>query len=195
MKTPAQAAVDTVIGRALTPALKALGYRKGGRTFRRTLPRCVHVVNVQSSASSSATEARFTLNLGVYFPEAHSDALCGSHRSGAAGPQESDCCVRARIGTLAGRGDTWWTVRSGGDAAAAESELHALVVQHALPWLERMSEPRLARGSADSACAIALALVEGDRDGAKALAAQALAESPSATGFHAWTRSLGLLPR
>ncbi len=195
-ESPAATAIEEVIRRAVVPELKPLGFRRAGRTFRRTLRECIQVVNVQSSRWNDAREGQFTLNLGVYFPAAHAemrDLLRWS--PGTAGPTEPECTVRRRIGRLLPSNlDKWWTVRPAEPSDRVVEEVRALLRDPALPWVERVSTLAGARAEADGGPAIALSLLLGDLEAARRLAERALAESPRATALHAWTRARGLLP-
>jgi hypothetical protein len=197
-KTPAQKTLDDVIARALVPALKPRGYRKAGRTFRRTAERCVQVVNVQSSVGSTAEIVRFTLNLGVYFPEVNTVGASLYRTSpGPAGPDESECHLRTRIGALLpGNGDHWWEVAANANVDAVVATIDLAIRDHGLPWLDEMADFDTARREA--ACqrgpdGIMFALVAGARDDARALVAALLADRPHATGLASWARTQGLL--
>ena len=87
--------IDEVIRTGLAPALKAQGYKKAARTFRRREPGHTLVVNVQGSSWNSDADGSFTLNLGVYFPTVvpFLDWMRAVER-----PTEPDCVVRQRIG-------------------------------------------------------------------------------------------------
>jgi hypothetical protein len=72
-KTPAQARLDEVVAKALTPILKAAGYRKQGRTFRRKHANCVSkmsacswkrltVVGLFAFSALSRAEQEVTIN-------------------------------------------------------------------------------------------------------------------------------------
>lgn len=60
--------VDLIAREALAEPLKAAGYRKDGRTWRRRTGESVLVVNVQASRWNDQSGGQFTLNVGVYFP-------------------------------------------------------------------------------------------------------------------------------
>jgi hypothetical protein len=60
--------IDRIAVDALVAPLKAAGYRRAGRTWRRRLKDAVQVVHVQASRSNVGADGRFTLTAGVYFP-------------------------------------------------------------------------------------------------------------------------------
>ncbi|MCE9576612.1 MAG: DUF4304 domain-containing protein [Deltaproteobacteria bacterium] len=196
--TPAQQALDAVIARAITPALKPLGYRKTGRTFRCTAARAVRVVNVQASRSSTAQRLTFAINLGVYYPEV--GALGESlyrFSPGPAGPGEADCQLRQRLGALCtGRDDLWWEVIAGTELDPVTAAVADALRTHGLPWLDARGDFEAGRreaGREEGVAAILFALVAGDRDLARALATALVARSPRATAVASWARAQGLL--
>lgn len=192
-KTPAQAALDEVIGQALTPTLKADGYKKSAHTFRRTTDRCVQVLSVQASQYSGATELRFTINLGVYFPEVQA-AMAGflAWTPGPAGPTESECQVRARIGgLLPGGRDHWWTLRSAGPTAPVTAEVEAAFLQFGRPWLQAMTDLEAARRATDAVTSAGIALALGDRADAERILGAFVRGWPQATAVRDWAVSLG----
>lgn len=200
-RTPAAAALDEVIRTGLAPPLKADGYRKDGRTFRRERERCIHVVNLQSSRSSTADEVRFTMNVGVYFRQVHA-LLAGCGGPGRRGPTEADCTIRARIGPLSpARSDTWWTATRGSTPEALRAladELREAYERHARPWLDRVSDLRDTLDEVerigDLRTAAAIQLVLGDVAAARSNAERLVREKPGAILDASWARQLGLIP-
>lgn len=93
--------IEQIVKAGVTPTLKPLGFRKSGRTFRRTVESAVQVINVQSCKWNTADEASFRINLGVFFPEIFY-ALYGKEggKVSAAGPHEPDCTIRTTLGEL-----------------------------------------------------------------------------------------------
>ena len=144
----------------LRVVLKVHGFRARGRTFNRPKPDgLIDVVNLQMGAfDPPGTQpilpyrpnlyGRFTVNLGVYVPEAESLLTPLEHRMNA-GPrdaplepwrppefvQEYRCHVRRRLGELASEtGDRWWTIQSDPTLLA---DLQARLERDALPFFER----------------------------------------------------------
>lgn len=70
-QSPAEAALKDAIARAVTPALKAAGFRKDGLSYHRRRGEAAQVVNIQVSHGSTAMEKTFYLNAGLAF-----DAVC-----------------------------------------------------------------------------------------------------------------------
>ena len=119
---------------ALAPSLKARGFQKSGTTWRRASPDAVAVVNIQGSQWSPM----FYLNLGVYFRAlGDRDKPCSHH-----------CHVRTRLSDLvpdAGRlGELLDLVRLMPDDARFQA-IEKLVLDFALPWLDKLSSVHEAR--------------------------------------------------
>lgn len=102
--------IDRVATDALAAPLKAAGYQKAGRTWRRRVGDAIQVVNVQASRWNAGADGRFYLNAGVYFP-ALAARLALFPPTDA--PAESACHVGIRPMP---QGRRWW-------AAAASLEL------------------------------------------------------------------------
>lgn len=191
---------DQVIRDGLAPALKAAGYRKDGRTFRRPELRGTCVVNVQGSRWNTKDQGRFTLNLGVYFPDVvpFLDWMRATNR-----PSEADCLVRKRIGSVmpAGR-DHWWVVTPQTDLVSLSRELREAWEQFGAPWLDGHANLAAARGLAligrTPYWAAAISLALGEWGAAQAYLEQAITaarDSANVAGsLRLWGKRHGLLP-
>jgi hypothetical protein len=188
--------IDTVLADSLIPALKAAGYRKSARTWRRAAHSSVRVVNAQGSAWNSTDSGRFTLNLGLYFPTLAPLVAWGrtSER-----PTEPDCQVRMRIGHLLPAGlDQWWEVTPDTDLAALATEVRGAWDGYAAPWFElyddlEAARPLVARVYAYGAAAVSLAL--GERADAQRRIDEVLptcTQHGRADSIRAWARQNGL---
>lgn len=176
--------IDAVIKAGLAPELKAAGFRKTARTFRRPFPLGVQVVNVQASRWNGGDTGQFTVNLGVHLPAV--DAIDGRPPRG--NPTEWQCQVRRRIGfLLPDPDDHWWEVGPATDLDAVADEVRRTWLAHGPGWFRRLEAPAelvlvAARASARVGCRVALGL--GDR----ARAAELLAEvAAGASGGFAQT--------
>ncbi len=190
--------IDEVIRLGLTPALEADGYLKKSRTFHRVSDDCVRVVNVQASDWNDPRIGRFTLNLGVFFPQVdriHPQLL----RSGL--PNEAQCTVRMRIGELMpGRRDTWWDIEAGADPAPIAEKIGQVWLRFGRPWIERVADLREARALAIKLGwplhVIAMSLVLGERADAERRMAALLRAHDGDPARHAelaaWARAAGL---
>ena len=168
--------IDAVLADALAAPLKAAGYRRTGRNWRRFSSASVRVVNAQASTWNSGDEGRFTLNLGLYFRALA--PLVGWGRT-AERPTEADCQVRMRIGfLLPTHQDHWWAVTSRTDQAVLAAEIRAAWQDHGSPWFEQYDDldaarPLVAEQYAYGSAAVSLAL--GDRADAERRFAETLA--------------------
>lgn len=114
--------------RALAPALKAAGFRKAGATWRKTNATTIRVFNLQGSQWGPS----FHINLGVYF------RALGDDES----PNEAVCHLRLRLSELVPdrrRCGELLNFEAPIPEAVRAREVEALVVGHALPWLEALS--------------------------------------------------------
>ena len=181
-KTQAQRVLDQVIAGSLTPILRPLEFKKTGHNYRRTLAKCTQVVNVQASSWSSARELRFTVNMGVFYPDIFAREPFDGWKPSASGPPEHKCHLRARIGQFMPAGkDKWWTIHAGDDAGLVANELRDVFNAYGLPWLEAVSRFENAR-------------LRGDTRVAGAQLANLLASNPAQTaGFRDWALMHGLL--
>lgn len=126
--SPAEALLADVLAQAVTPPLKAAGYRKSGTNYHRRHGETVQVVNVQVSHGSSGSEKEFFVNAGISF-----DAICA-----LAGvpvldrPKEYECDdrgTRDRLGALIPAAPESWTLRVGEDASSVVTALRGCVRQ------------------------------------------------------------------
>lgn len=110
--------IDQVVRHGLHGVLKARGFKKKGRTFRRSGEGVIQVVNIQGSTTNLGDCGRFTMNLGVYFPSVA--RLAGTETES---PLAHECTLQSRIGHLmSSRRDHWW----GLDAA---TDIESLAVE------------------------------------------------------------------
>jgi hypothetical protein len=127
------ARIDAVIAMALAPRLKADGYARKGRTWRRRSGDGMLVVNIQGSRFNADEDGRFTMNLGVSLPALH---RLLAQRDPPAAPTEYQCDLRARIGEVIGQGDHWWRLDGTTDTTALGMEIAQAWTRHGRPWLE-----------------------------------------------------------
>ena len=212
--------INRIVDDGLAGPLAAAGFRRSGRTWRRTLDNgLIHVVNVQWSPRDGGIEGIFALSAGVYSRElAESIALFKPTDS----PREHDCQVRLRAGPQGHRG---WRVRVAGmakpdsdipgflagvfswldrraDSKAgahhekATREAGEALTGHLFPAFERLRTLRdlrdhLAR-SPDLYWAAHASLLIGDREGAKQLLERALEKARGNPEFSKLVRGWGI---
>ena len=130
--------IDDIINSGLKPRMKSGGYRKSGRTFYRDAGTFTAVANVQASRSNSGAQGRFSINLGIYFPDVAeiTNALpfTGSF------PKEYDCTVRQRLGVLMTEGDDyWWEVKTTSNVVRIADNINVAWRKYGEPWIDTMS--------------------------------------------------------
>ena len=127
--------INRIVDDAIAEPLAAAGFRRSGRTWRRTLENgVVHVVGVQWSPRDGGVEGVFALNAGVYSRQlAESIALYKPTDS----PKEHDCQVRLRAGPQGHRG---WRVRVPG-IAKPDSDIPGLLAG-VFGWLDRRADSK-----------------------------------------------------
>jgi Domain of unknown function (DUF4304) len=168
---PAKKLVDEIVKRGLQPHLKAAGYKKKARTFFRELDGGVfQIVNVQLSQWGTATESKFTINLGVFFPSIQQISLKPA-LDGV--PNEYDCHLRQRIGMLMpDHLDHWWTVTSNPSIDGVAQQISEAWSMYGQQWIERCSHLELIEDKdmyKSSVIAMMIAIALSDKATAKAM--------------------------
>lgn len=160
--------IDAILKVGLAPSLKARGFTRDKRTWRRAHGDAIQVVNVQASQWNAGPEGRFTINLGLYFP---SIAKLLGERA-VEKPKEYECHLRQRIGTVVSKRDHWWTIDPNADANDLAVDTAEKLEKHGLPWLEARRTLADASRALDGAQAVwtplALAVAAGDAKTARA---------------------------
>lgn len=129
--------IDQIVRSVLHPTLKREGFRKSARTFRRVIANCTQIVNIQGSWTNYADQGQFTINLGVYFPEA---ARLDGTFPVKEHPLESDCLIRERIGFLMpAHRDYWWMLDVTTDVDWVAQDITDNWIIYGKPWLEDKS--------------------------------------------------------
>lgn len=170
--------IKEMVGSLHQNHLKALGFRKSGTTWVRPLS-WPQVINVQLSRWNSASEASFTVNLGISVGDLH---VASEELPLKGSLKEHDCDVRARIGQLIPSGeDKWWKVIPSSDPEQLAEDLHAHLVQFVLPWFERLRDyPALAAEYTTRKMMFMAALAfhfAGDQPGAEKAMNEAMAQA------------------
>jgi Domain of unknown function (DUF4304) len=154
--------VDTYLRRILWPELKAIGFRRSGRTAWRDRPHAVQVVCIQSFNSYvaegvGATTSSFTVPIGVFYPVIAEYDPVPSFHGDPARPAEWQCHARNHLGKgisqegewfpspLADRPDVWFVSPDGSNVEAVVTDARDRILFVGLPWLERLADVREAR--------------------------------------------------
>ncbi|KPJ91600.1 MAG: hypothetical protein AMJ53_11285 [Gammaproteobacteria bacterium SG8_11] len=187
--------IDAIIKEGLAPLLKNNGFKKKARNFYREYSDRVEVINVQASQWNEGNEGKFTINVGVYYPEI-SKILEAPPVSGA--PKEYDCTVRERIGLLTPENkDHWWHIDgSVNDLEVAENVANQ-VEKICFPWLSEMSDLENVKNYVvknKAFVAAGIALFQGYREEATDLIKKALKQKPLAKSkINSWGKKHGVV--
>lgn len=187
--------IDTVLKIELVPFLKKLGFKKKGRNFYKEYDNRIEVINVQASQWNSGQSGRFTLNIGVYYPEiaklAEAPSITGL-------PKEYNCTLHERIGFLTSeQRDIWWEVDSHSELSIVGADVANKVRQYCLPWLDKMSDlvnvKTSASESQNSLLAAVISLYLGDTSESRFYFELALKEKPLAKSrIKSWASKYGV---
>lgn len=124
--------IDEIIEQSLKPLLKQEGYRKADRTWHRECQDAIQVVNIQSSMFSDSNEAKFTINVGCYYPQVAK--LLGDRVLQK--PKEYECMIRTRLGMLRPENtDLWWIITPDMALERIEKEIVQLWTKYGNPWI------------------------------------------------------------
>jgi hypothetical protein len=117
---------------ALKSLLKPLGYRKTATLFVRDLGGVLHLVEMQNSRDSTAVQAVFTVNVGIYVPR-----LVPADVRDARKPSVPSAHWRLRLGALSPEGqDLWWRPTDMSEAADVAGDIVKRLQFFALPVLD-----------------------------------------------------------
>jgi hypothetical protein len=173
--------IDEVVALGLKQLMKENGFKKKRRNFYKEENGVYQILNVQGSIFNDANEGRFTVNLGIFFPEINK--LVGIHHLQGV-PTEPDCTLRQRVGHLTPQGtDHWWRVQPGDPIEQIAEHLKSLVANYGLPWLDRNRQISVALPllkKQNPFVAAATALYEGNREEAKKIINDLIARKTAA---------------
>lgn len=158
--------IDEIINLELKALMKSHGFKKKARNFYKELDGGVFLlVNVQGSMYNDNQDARYTVNLGVFFPQIYE--MVGFGNVGAI-PSIPDCSISKRIGHLkTERTDYWWQLTPSSNLQQLASDLSSSVEQYGLPWLQNNSSISTASNELKGQnpfTAAATAVIEGNRN-------------------------------
>ncbi len=172
---PKGGVLDHVAG-GLAPLFGAAGYRRTARVWRRQIGEAICITRLQGSDANTAERGKFTLNLGVYFPDA--DVLQHGPPP-IAHPTEADTAVWERIGMLMPVvQDVWWTA-DGSHVLEVVAEIASAWSEFGQPWLDQHADMARAQAFLESRQqfyeAAAFALLRGQKDDAGSLVQRSMA--------------------
>ena len=136
--------IDAVAKTAFVPLLRAAGFGRSARTWRRRPnQRLTQVLNLQASPWNAIardyvekTRAAFTVNLGLHVNGV--DELIGwtvKQRP----PLQNECHVQLRIGNLLDGSDFWWEMSSETDVPTVAEVVGGMLRDVVLPWFDKYS--------------------------------------------------------
>lgn len=129
-------AISEIVETGVAPVLKAGGYRRRRRHWMLQLADVTRTVNVQSHHHNSFGANKFTINLGLILHE------LDERPEGFVTYSFSNSSARVRIGHVMPIGrDYWWELAQDDDFGAVATDVEIALTQHALPWLDRCSDP------------------------------------------------------
>jgi hypothetical protein len=195
-KRTAQPSRDVAWG-ALRSAFAPHGFRVHELSLRRVVAPAVQVVHARYRADRRRAVIRFTLDLGVFFPQAYAKIrTLRERKTPRRGSRDCMCTIRCNVGALLGptMAEHWWTLTPTMGADDVREMVSDAVDNAAVPWLDRFSNPRLAMDETDPFDAISLALMMGDLDTARRLTQCAQVEFGPSDRLVEWARKRWLVP-
>ena len=111
---------------AISPKLKALGFKKKARTWWRTENDSIQVVNLQKSPYGD----QLYVNLALYIRSLGPERL----------PPENRCHIQARLERVVPTSLSESVTSASADSEASDALLQALLV-HGIGWLEGIASP------------------------------------------------------
>lgn len=137
-KTESQTQFDKLVSEVIWPGFKKCGYRKAGNNFRYyDLAGWGKILNIQKSAFGDRNSISFTLNTGLYLPEA--ERLWMGHASNEKF-LESDCLIRKRISRLKASHDLWYELSDPSGFDQLGHSVEQDVGSYVLPYLGRVTD-------------------------------------------------------
>jgi Domain of unknown function (DUF4304) len=128
----AQQQFDAVV-QSVALELKKIGYGKSRYIFRKVVCGNLAVIEFQKSMSSTSETILFTVNLGVVSKQLSEVSWGPPFKMRST----SSCHLQERLGYfLAEKRDKWWEVKATTDAKKLGDQVLALILDHAVPYIE-----------------------------------------------------------
>lgn len=129
--------LDEFIGKHIASVLKESGFLRKRRSFYRHLDQCVHVVEFQSGVSYDPKASKFTITLGVDFPNINTLV---KGRASENYPNVYACTFYSRLGYLTpDRCDKWWLYKSGSELDGLSVVITSAWEEYGRPWFNGLT--------------------------------------------------------
>ena len=176
--------IDSIVKASVAPTLRAAGFKGSGRNFHAKGDGGLYrIVNVQASQSNIGDTGKFTINLGIFYPEF---ARLVGKRIGGEIPAEPECTIRRRIGEIMPGGqDLWWNIGPEISVEATQRDVRLALTDFGIPWLSQawdvnmLAQDRLAQRPMVGGV---VAFMNGDKEKARALLQQTYDENKLGRG-------------
>ena len=123
-----------IVKDGIAPILKSAGFRKKGNNFHahvRELDWCINIQKDGWGFDRYFNQWGFTINIGVTWSDY---AICLFNKVSDF-PLEGYCPIRARIGTIMGKGDYWFKLRPHQDCSPVKDLICSTIKEKVLPLL------------------------------------------------------------
>ncbi len=137
MKTLTEMKFDKIVKEGFHEILKPLGFKKKANNFYIQRQEIGQIINIQKSTWYSRDFNKFTINIGLFLPEYWIGLDYHKGKELPIYPTELDCLIRKRIGELRNQDDTWYDVDESTDESNLIVEMHSILKDYILPYLDR----------------------------------------------------------
>ena len=123
-----------IVKNGIAPLLKSAGFRKKGNNFHAHAGELDWCINIQKDGwgfNRYFNQWDFTINIGVTWSDY---AICLFNKVSDF-PLEGYCPIRARIGTIIGKGDYWFTLRPYQNCSPVKDLICSTIKEKVLPLL------------------------------------------------------------
>jgi hypothetical protein len=176
MTIPASKLLNDFLRKSIVPALKKIGFDGRRRVLTRAQEDGMQVVDIQNWKYNDPAQARFTVEVGVCFPDLLAEVAkldeFAFYRPYVNKPDIVVCQVRQRLGMFLDEPqDYWWSVEAEPPLLPDPAAIIGPLLERAVPWLDARSSPSalVDRGEAGGgALGIAALAACGRRDAAMA---------------------------
>ena len=138
MKTVSEIKFDRIIKEGFHELLKPLGFKKKANNFYLQLDNIGQIINVQKSAWGTKDSISFTINIGIFVPEYWLAYYNFQEKEVPKFPNEPECLIRKRIGTLRNQLDTWYDIKERTDENQIIAEMKKNVEDFILPYFKKI---------------------------------------------------------